>query len=74
MDNDKRHEIAMFVIGEVKKYVCYCGRNGMTFSKIHFNDNYWTYVDLKCKDDECDHSRQVKMYYPDELQPNYWAR
>lgn len=74
MDDYKRRELVMFVLSEVKKYVCYCGRTGMDFSKIHFNDDYWTHVDLKCKDDACDHTRQVEIYYPDELQTDYWMR
>ncbi len=46
----------------------------MSFSKIHFNNDYWTDVDIKCETNTCNHTRTVKMYYPDELCPNYWAR
>ncbi|MNW45841.1 hypothetical protein D3C74_231130 [compost metagenome] len=67
MNENKKREIVMFLIRELKEYYCYCGRKGVDISKIYFNGDYWTNVDIKCKDKTCDYTRTVKLYYPDEL-------
>lgn len=67
MNEIKQRKIVQHVIIEVKKYVCYCGIRGLDFSKIHFDGEISTQVDLKCTDKRCEHTRKVEIYYPDSI-------
>jgi hypothetical protein len=67
MDDTTMRKVYSFVRKEVKEYVCYCGRTGMDYSRIHFDHKHWTMVELKCVDGDCNHKRTVRMYYPDEV-------
>jgi hypothetical protein len=61
---DKR-KILAFLSKEVKEYVCVCGSRTMDYNKVYFNSPIGTNVDLTCK--ICGESRQVMIYYPDDL-------